>query len=234
MTDHIFIGIPAYGGQITSACTISLWNLGAALEGRHQGRPSHARQRGNSLSRSALASLMVQMQKYSHLLFVDADMHFEPSAVLNLHRANKNVIGAIYPKRSAEPAFVFVPLQRGQVDLDRRGLCRVKSIGMGLCLIRREALTDLIATKKLQPEPRRRLGVKAGNLFGFFDPILTAELSLSEDFAFCERYRTLCNGEIWATTADTIGHVGKATYQRRFIDQLKKHKISAAPSPLRH
>jgi hypothetical protein len=36
---------------------------------------------------------------------------------------------------------------------------------------------------------------------------------LSEDYSFCERWRSLAGNEIWAAVDEPIGHVGDMIYE---------------------
>jgi hypothetical protein len=52
-----------------------------------------------------------------------------------------------------------------------------------------------------------------------FDPVVRSDgARLSEDFAFCHRWRTLCGGEVWASVAHRITHVGLHHFAARFSD----------------
>lgn len=55
-------------------------------------------------SRNGLASVVLEQRAYTHLLFVDSDMGFQPEAVLKLLKADKDVIGCLYPKRTIDYA----------------------------------------------------------------------------------------------------------------------------------
>ena len=52
-----------------------------------------------------------------------------------------------------------------------------------------------------------------------FDPLVREDgARLSEDFAFCHRWRTLCGGEVWASVAHQITHVGLHHFAARYSD----------------
>jgi hypothetical protein len=62
-----------------------------------------------------------------------------------------------------------------------------------------------------------------------FDPLLDDRgVKLSEDLAFCERWRR-CGGEVWANVNHLIGHIGPFNYCIRYADYLEgKAKEQAA------
>jgi len=60
--------------------------------------------------------------------------------------------------------------------------------------------------------------------YTFFDD---RGVKLSEDLAFCERWRR-CVGEVWANVNHLIGHIGPFNYAIRYADYLEsKAKASS-------
>jgi hypothetical protein len=49
---------------------------------------------------------------YSHLLFIDADIHFDPKDVIALMALDKDIIGAPYPKKSIKWSSVITAMNR--------------------------------------------------------------------------------------------------------------------------
>jgi hypothetical protein len=50
---------------------------------------------------------------------------------------------------------------------------------------------------------------------------VAGERHQAEDFSFCQRWRTLCNGTVWALADANIGHIGEFTYQGNYLEHLK-------------
>lgn len=149
----------------------------------------------------------------THLLFLDDDVSFDPVVIAGMLAANKNFVGAPYPRRlqpdweRVEKVATQNPVNRGPLEayayqypvrLDRKkttqadasGCLLVDGIGMGCCLLTREALQQMSDCYR---------GTLAFNDAGnpavalFMLLIVDGEL-LSEDFSFCERYRTMGGG----------------------------------------
>jgi hypothetical protein len=103
----ILIATPAYGGQVTTTYCDTLVALYAHFRDK---RPAIALQHKLlSLSilpfmRNLFASLVMQDESYTHLLFVDADMGFEPSLIERMLEADKPVVGAMAPHRRLDLA----------------------------------------------------------------------------------------------------------------------------------
>jgi hypothetical protein len=91
----------------------------------------------------------------------------------------------------------------------------VEGIGMGLCLIQAACFRALLNTgqiAKYHGHPFTPYGL-SGPLLGFFDPTPIEGEYVTEDYAFCRRWRTLCGGDVWALPLEDIGHIGEYVYR---------------------
>jgi hypothetical protein len=190
-------------------------------------------------SRNALATHFWESPELTHLLFVDSDMSFEPSAVDALIRARRPLVGAVYPKRkldlerfaaearrqpdtrlaiAAALEWVVVPGSESAEVAD--GLCKVDGLGMGLCLIARDVFARMLEAGPISrdPTPHATL-LHKGPALGFFDTIQTDQGLVPEDLAFCRRWRQ-CGGDVWAMLDQEIGHVGSMVFRGRCLDAL--------------
>lgn len=161
----------------------------------------------------------------SHLLFVDADMQFEPQLVLDMLAFDKQLVGTLYPKRTLPISWVGSALEGDQVV--ENGFLKVEGIGFGVTLIRRdcveamiaagncevdEALTDCVAGRSLKDQGFKRM-IRA------FEEIRLPGRRLSEDFSFCHRHRQ-SGGEVWAAIHHNVTHIGGFGYKGRFADNI--------------
>jgi hypothetical protein len=237
---QILIATPTYGGVGTEYIASTL-RLQRYLLARGIGTGSaHHAMAEVSRSRNLLARLFLDQPEMTHLLFVDSDMSFGPEAVQALIDADKPLVGCVYPRRgldldrviaaarggaSRERAiaagldFVIKPLG-ASIEVEG-GLCRVRGVGMGLCLIARPVFEALAQTSQVKADPDLAAGRPvSGPVHGFFDPLPTPTGFLAEDLSFCERWIALCGGDVWAVVDQEIGHVGSMVYQARFSDVL--------------
>jgi len=245
MPANILIAIPTYGDSIRTMCFLSLMQLGVALHSRNIGYETKTiDMAGIDMVRNIFGSFILQEKKFTHLLFVDSDMQFEARLVERLITANKPLIGYIYPKRSIDLAKFYEASKNNSFDKAlslasefvlgvpfpgfvvsfRDGLGTVQSIGMGLTLIQRSVFEQMAATGKIPTRATRMatlLGLH-GTLFEFFRPMKIRERTLSEDLSFCERWRELCSGEVWAFADEEVGHIGSFIYRAKFIERHKK------------
>jgi len=189
-----------------------------------------------SRARSTLVAAFLDNPAATHLLFVDADISFEPQQVERLLRFDKDFTGALYPLKSID--WDFIPqrcVERGE-SVQQAALSYVGTFcpeaerkqegdfvtgiyaGGGFQLIRRSALEQMIAAypethfsrvHSLPISGARREAVQSANLFALFDCIIDPETGayLSEDYSFCLRWRRI-GGEIWIDAASKLTHSG--------------------------
>jgi len=104
---HLFVATPAYGGLVGEAYLKSMTKVGI-LFSKHNINFTLATIANESLitrGRNTLVAMFMSDPKYTHMLFIDADIHFQAEDVLKLWwRAVKNpdvkVITGAYPKKS--------------------------------------------------------------------------------------------------------------------------------------
>jgi hypothetical protein len=200
-----------------------------------------------ALARNFFASHLLERPNYTHLLFVDSDMTFSALTVGRMLVEARPLIGCVYPKRTvdlnrvidlarqhqdnatvlglAHDFVVRYPSGPQKIEV-KEGVSRVAGLGMGLCLIARTVFTDLLATGKL--EQHKNVGKNPfgiDTLPGFFDQMGSADGPLSEDLAFCERWTSLCGGDVWALVEERIGHIGQMEYSVPYIERLKQGQV---------
>lgn len=208
-------------GSIKTATVASIISTLNALRARGIDAKFVTRETSDiALSRNFLASRALA-EGYSHLLFVDSDMAFKAEAVLKLMDRRTPVSGAIYPKRALDLAALIEaartepePLRSSLQFIVRKppvlvnvdDFYQVDGIGLGLALIETGALRKLADTGIAKP---RNLGLATDfAAFGFFDPIPEGDSLLSEDLAFCHRWRQ-SGGKVWGLASDQVAHIAE-------------------------
>jgi hypothetical protein len=189
-----------------------------------------------SRARSSLVAAFLDVPAPTHLLFVDADISFEPQQVERLLKFDKDFTGALYPLKSID--WDLIPqrcVERGETvrqaalsyvgtfcpepERKREGdFATAMYAGGGFQLIRRSAIERMIAAypethfSHVQSFPisgTRRDAVRSPNLYALFDCIIEPKTGayLSEDYSFCLRWRQI-GGEIWLDAASKLNHCG--------------------------
>jgi hypothetical protein len=243
------VASPSYRGIMRSKASDSLLACTGALRDRGVAITSMPIDLGDIATvRNLYASLALQDETISHVLFYDDDMECPAHAGIRLQSVDKPVVGYIYPKRQIDlqrfykaaaekwPFAVamskamdfLVGFPSGNEALNfENGVADVPWLATGLMLIKRDAFSQLASTGKVRSGTfdagySQRLGLR-GKYFEFFEQMRTPDgVLLSEDISFCHRWRELCGGEVWAIGNEPIGHIGNYTYRAAFLDQFKK------------
>lgn len=243
----IFLATPCFGGMANIAYMSSVLALQRVCMEKRVGLQIELNG-GDALisrARGIMAGKFLEHTDHTHLLFVDADIGFKPEAVFRLIDAGKDIVGGVYPiKRvqwdKAKAAFAagakdvpaaalnyvirFIPNATNSVEVDDDGFGPVAYVGTGFMLIRREALQRVVDA---HPELRAKHGDTAGASVPaatmVFEPMIEKETGeyLSEDYAFCRRWRDL-GGEIFADFHTRFIHVGHASYEGSLRDSMAR------------
>lgn len=163
----------------------------------------------------------------SHLLFVDADMNFEPSLVLDMLLSDRPLVGCIYRTKRLPGSWVGSPLDVPAQPVGK--LLELEGIGCGVMLIRRDCISNMIdaGQAEIQTDLSRTAlnsllepyGVK--RLIRAFDKVVTENgRYLSEDFSFCYRHRK-SGGKVYAAIDHIVGHLGVYPFTGRYSDMYK-------------
>ena len=231
-TPVLLVATPCFGGFVHHGYMLSI----CALMDRAAGEGfavDLALMAGDALitrSRSVLVARFLDHARATHLLFVDADIAFEPSQVIRMLRFDGEFVAGLYPIKSVDWAavprrvvagealpcagltYVGTPLEGADACVVD-GFAKARYAGTGLQLLKRSVLQRMAAA---HPELRfRSVHTLAGaqprseNLYALFDPEIDGETGeyLSEDYAFCRRWRAL-GGDIWLDLRSKITHVG--------------------------
>ena len=157
---------------------------------------------------------------FQKLMFIDADIEFTPEDVAKLWNMNEDVAVGIYAmKKPGEDWYACWKDGELVKDLDRfDGPTEVDYAGTGFMMIDRKVLQKF---KEAFPEREHDEGGQPGGnrpdqpgkSFAWFDPRVDGEKSLylSEDYAFCQDWRSL-GGKIMCDPTVRLKHWGRYGY----------------------
>jgi hypothetical protein len=179
--------------------------------------------------RNTLVAEFLAVPEATHLLFVDADISFQPEQVHRMLLAEKDIVAGIYPLklqdwserarrevlRGVDPETAplrYVGMAAPEPERRRDGdFVTATWAGTGFMLIRREAILRVIAA---HPETAYRHIHAFSNApsregYALFECTIDPETGeyLSEDFGFCRTWRQM-GGEIWLDTKGELTHTG--------------------------
>jgi FkbM family methyltransferase len=217
----LFIFVPAFGRQITTTTfETSHFLMGALMsKGISASIASFSWPDIEEIRNMVLSYWYDAMPDSTHLLFMDADTGFPAQAVIDMLTFNEPVVGGLYPKKTYPIEWVGSGLGAGEY---RKGFIEVDGLGAGCLLIRRDAVTAMLAkfpelVRPYMTIPDMRYA-GASRTFGFFDCLRVPEGKVSEDISFCRRYRET-GGKIWASTAYEFTHEGPHAFTACFAKE---------------
>ncbi|MGX1785224.1 hypothetical protein ACWIGM_00720 [Bosea sp. NPDC055332] len=201
-------------------------------------------------ARNAIVAEFLARKEKTHLLFVDADMEWQPHTVLRMLKANVPFAAAPYAKKRysnsatlrAQPKN-FDMLQAASLEWNlefhdrdvlsgkreipgvRGGFARVVRVGAGLTLLRRDMLETMVskyADTEYKWDGRSDNISPRARYFGLFDLMKDPNgVILGEDYAFCDRWVNGCDGEIWCDIDARLGHHGHHRYSGALAESLR-------------
>ena len=241
---NIFVATPMYGGQCTGYYTQSLLTLGPVLNQNGYDMAYSAMfnesliQRG----RNALAHGFMQRPECTHLMFIDADIKFNPQDIIKMIEADKDIICGIYPKKEINWQTVRKAMDAGVPDSELKNHTgnfvvnlvnyeetvtvpigeplEIWNGGTGFMLIKREVYEGLVG--KLPTYLNNVMDIQnpqnGERVNEFFATCIEEEsgLLLSEDYYFCKKARE--NGfKVWAAPWVDLAHVGTYAFEGQLL-----------------
>jgi hypothetical protein len=223
-TTRVHICMPCYGGQLTESTFMSFikWantcrqlNIDWTVE-------TMTNESLISRARNTLTAKFLTTPGSTHLMFIDADIGWEPWHLLVLLDAQKDVIGGLYPMKSL-PVKWCVNGIPGKAEEPDGKLIEVTKTGTGFMLIRREVF------EKLNAHPAVRhfnndIGLPKeldAHMKTYFDTAVRENRYYSEDWTFCENWRDL-GGQIFVDKRVLLKHTGTYVFDYNTHEQLYK------------
>jgi hypothetical protein len=166
-----------------------------------------------------VADFLVNFPSATHLLFIDADMGWPPSAIPELLAHRKDVIAAIGITKDHDPDMRRFCVEAGPAPLHENGLLRVQSVGTGFMMIARHVLEKMWAKYNQDPYPVPPEQPEVGRVSRVFDYDYASPAGWGEDYTFCARWRAM-GGEIWVDPSLQLFHIGVYAYTGTYMDWL--------------
>jgi hypothetical protein len=183
--------------------------------------------------------------KYSHLLFIDADIDFDSKTIFKMLELDREVIAVPYPMKTLnwDRIYQFKEGVKNSKELSYAGftypmkvqdkdnlkveddVMEVTHAPTGCMLIKRQVFDKMIKNypelKISQPTIMNGEAKDKENLWNFFDTYhdLENKKYYGEDFGFCKKWTDI-GGKCYCYIGDYITHVGEYQYSGRFKDEL--------------
>lgn len=246
MVDNVkvFIATPMYGGQCTGFYMQSILQLQQVLSMRGY-QVALSMMFNESLITRGRNALVNQFLKtdFTHLLFIDADIRFDPQQVGMMFDANKDIICGIYPKKEINWHTVEQAVKNGvpvdelkyhtgswvinlvdyqaSVDVPQNEPLEIWAGGTGMMLIKRdvfEQMKELVPTYLNDVVDLSNSMAPRERIYEFFATSIEpgTERLLSEDYHFCRVWRQH-GGKIYAAPWMDLGHVGTYVFEGKLL-----------------
>lgn len=244
---NIFFATPCYGGMVTDQYFLSMFRMSQVLI--QNGIPFRLTTlRNESLitrARNILTAMFLEDTSCTHLMFVDADIEFEPDSIIRMLAMDKDIIAGAYPKKTINWNNIYSAANSGIKDLasygadyainlkvrdgnkvrTSMGAIEVLDASTGFYLVKREVIEKMIQT---YPELHYKNDSSIDPKFNPFcyalwdtaiDP--TDRRYLSEDYNFGRLWQNI-GGEIWVDPNTKLNHVGSYTFEGNLNNILKQ------------
>ena len=237
---HIFIATPMYGGMCTGFYTQSIISM-PKLFADSGVDISFSFMFNESLiqrARNALTHAFMKQDHMTHMMFIDADIKFNPYDILHMLAADVDVICGIYPKKeinwgSVERAIKDeVPTDQlknftgslvvnlvdysGEVTVPVDKPVEIWNGGTGFMLIKKEVFTKMKKKVKSYVNDVHDLAgtLQVDRIHEYFPVMIEpgTERLLSEDYAFCHIARKQ-GIKIYAAPWARLGHLGSYLFE---------------------
>ena len=240
MRPHVFLATPCYGGVVTQGYMQSVFGLTrqAGPDGYDVTLALLGQDALITRCRNTLLAHFMALDTTTHILFVDSDISFDAQLAGRLLASSKDVVAAAYPLKTfywdtrarqrleggeapdtAGLRYVG-ELCKGPLAHREGDLATADYVGTGFMLISRKAVAQMIAAFPETCYSAIHAYPTSGNssvaFHALFDCMVDplTRIYLSEDFAFCHRWRSL-GGQIWLDTQSSLTHTGSSDFVGR-------------------
>ena len=239
-TTRVHICMPCYGGQLTESTFMSYikWSNTARQLGLDWTVETMTNESLISRARNTLTAKFLNTKESTHLMFIDADIGWEPWHLLVMLDAQKDVIGGLYPMKSLPVKWCVNGIPGVEED-PNSSLVEVSKTGTGFLLMKRDVFEKLnehpaVRTFANDIGLPRELDVYMKT---YFDTAVREGRYYSEDWTFCENWRDL-GGQVWVDKRVLLRHTGTYVFDGNAQEQVYRDlkaifepNLVAGPTP---
>jgi len=221
-TTRVHLCMPCYGGQLTESTFMSYikWANVARQLGLDWTVETMTNESLISRARNTLTAKFLHTKESTHLMFIDADIGWEPWHLLVMLNHDKDVVGGLYPMKSLPVKWCVNGIPDAVQD-DPSGLIEVTKTGTGFLLIKRDVFEKLNAHPAVKPfindiglDPELNSYMKT-----YFDTAVRENRYYSEDWTFCENWRDI-GGQVFVDKRVLLKHTGTYVFDYQTQDKL--------------
>lgn len=226
----LFVATPCYGGLVNEKYTQSLLQLvsQAMQHGMQLGYFTRSNESLITRARNDLTATFLTTPA-THLMFIDADINFNPEDIFKMILADKDIITGAYPTKSinwdkmsnAKDTSLkglksnAIRYASGAKPSTEKGLLEVTDGATGFMLIKRHVIEGMIKhypETRYMPEIQDDPSQNGVYKYALFDTMIENGRYLSEDYTFCRRWQNM-GGKIYVDPDVILDHVGTYTFK---------------------
>lgn len=175
-------------------------------------------------ARNQLVREFLEDETYTHLMWIDADVGFDPRAIMQLLDHGKDVVGGVYPMKCIPIEWPYSPVPGEQTT----GLHRAEIMPGGFLLCSRHAIKT-VAEQSL--EYWHHMNGMRYRTPHVFDVVLEKDALLGEDVIFCRRLRD-AGFDIWCDPNLQFQHSGMFNWRGNLAKAIAGN-TTRQPIPVR-
>ena len=243
----LFIATPCYGGQVNVFFMESIINLVMECQ-KHNINCSFFKIPFESLiprARNVCASAFIK-SKFTHMIFIDSDIQFDASDVIQMINTDVDLIGGSYPTKSINSKLFeqnkhssnsykdilsksvnYTSKQfKSKVTKENYKQLECSLLATGFMLIKQTVFIKLIETcgesiKYLNDIPAYSTYSINNEIYDFFQSKIIGKKYVSEDYGFCKLWESI-GGKIYTDLSIRLNHIGTMTYYGNPLIELNK------------
>jgi hypothetical protein len=233
-TTRVHMCMPCYGGQLTEQTFMSYikWSNTARQLGLDWTVETMTNESLISRARNTLVSKFLFTKESTHLMFIDADIGWEPWHLLVMLDAQKDVIGGLYPMKSLPIKWCVNGIPGQPEPAPDQNLIEVSKTGTGFMLIKRDVFEKLDAHPATKPF-KNDIGLPQEldpYMKTYFDTAVREGRYYSEDWTFCENWRDI-GGQVWVDKRVLLRHTGTYTFDHAAQEKLVQDFAAMTNAP---
>lgn len=227
---HLFIATPTYTGKLDASYLFSLLYsiprlqaAGIAFDHYVMSHNCHVDDARNGVLRDFMKT------SCTDLVFIDADVSWEPEALVRLAQHDRDIVAGVYPKRSVVDESFPVHVAPGTtLQADSNGLVEVIGAPTGFMKIKRAVIEKFFEANKHRQFTG--MGAEPGDMPHtiVFERTYTEGHRWSGDYNFCREWRNM-GGKIFVDPEMNLTHLGEVEFSGTLGDYWrKKHGVESA------
>jgi hypothetical protein len=223
-----FIATPTYTGKVDASYFSSLLKSLPLLEAAGIGYDSyllsyncHVDDSRNGILRDFLET------DCTDLVFIDADVSWEPEDLVKLVKYDRDIVAGVYPKRSDKDLEFPVRVESGiSLYSDKDGLVEVAGAPTGFMKIKRHVIEKFFEANKHRRFTGAGQGPESRPYTIVFERTYESGHRFSGDYAFCKQWQKM-GGKVFVDPEMRLSHLGEVEFSGTLGDFWKeKHGVA--------